>query len=172
MNYFEIFELPVSLVVDQSKLSSQYFVLEEKYSVDPSSNGDEEAHGETLERSAMVNGGFEVLKDPEKVIKYVLEIKGLLPANENYQLPEDFLMEMATISKGLTDGDILNIEEAETKVFQSEKSLYYEVQHIIDGYSDDTITEGQLLQVKDYYYRKKYLDGILERLDGMRNIAG
>ena len=66
----------------------------------------------------------------------------------------------------------MNIEEAETKIFQLQKSLYHEVQHIIEGYSDDTITEGQLLQVKDYYYKKKYLEGILERLEGMRNIAG
>ena len=79
---------------------------------------------------------------------------------------------MMELNEGLMDGDILNIEEAETKIFQLQKSLYHEVQHIIEGYSDDTITEGQLLQVKDYYYKKKYLEGILERLEGMRNIAG
>ena len=35
----------------------------------------------------------------------------------------------------------------------------------------DNTTNEQLLQVKDYYFKKKYLNRILERLEGMRNIA-
>ena len=79
---------------------------------------------------------------------------------------------MKELNEALMDGDILIIEEVETKIFQLQKSLYHEVQHTIEGYSDDTIAEAQLLQVKDYYYKKKYLKRILERLEVMRNIAG
>jgi molecular chaperone HscB len=171
MNYFELFELPVSFIVDQSKLSSQYFALQKKLLAHATNAGrDEET--EDLEKSSMIDKGFITLKDPDNIIKYVLEIKGLLPEGEKYELSPAFLMEMMELNEGLMEGDILNIEEAETKVFQLQKSLYQQVQNIIEGYSDDTITEAQLLQVKDYYYKKKYLEGILERLDGMRNIAG
>ena len=34
MNYFELFEIPVSLIVDQNKLSSQYLALQKKYHPD------------------------------------------------------------------------------------------------------------------------------------------
>lgn len=172
MNYFELFEMPTSLIVDQSKLSSQYFDLQKKNDPDFFSNADKDEREEMLKKSSMINKGFKILKDPDNTIEYVLEIKSLLPDEEKYELPADFLMEMMELNEGLMDGDILNIEEAETKIYQLQKSLYHVVQHIIEGYSDDTITEGQLLQVKDYYYKKKYLKGILERLEGMRNIAG
>jgi molecular chaperone HscB len=172
MNYFELFEMPVSLIVDQNKLSSQYAALQKKYDPDLFANADNHEQTESLEKSGMLNKGFNILKDPDNIIKYVLEIKGLLKEDEKYELPPDFLTEMMELNEGLMDGDILNIEEVETKIFQLQKSLYHEVQHIIEGFSDDTIIVGQLLQVKDYYFKKKYLKGILERLEGMRNIAG
>ena len=172
MNYFELFEMPVSLIVDQNKLSSQYLVLQKKYHPDFLADAGKDVQAEALVKSSMVNNGFKILKDPDDTIKYVLELKGLLKEEEKYELPPAFLMEMMELNEGLMDGDILNIEEAETKVFQLQKSLYHEVQHIIEGSGDDTITEAQLLQVKDYYFRKNYLKRILERLNGMRNIAG
>ncbi len=171
MNYFELFEIPVSLIVDQNKLSSQYFALQKKYHPDFFTNATEEEQDEVLEKSSMINKGFKTLKDSDNTIKYVLEIKGLLQEEEKYELPPDFLMEMMELNEGLMDEDILNVEETETKIFQLQKMLYTEVQNIIENYSEDTTTEAQLLQVKDYYYKKKYLKRILERLEGMRNIA-
>jgi len=172
MNYFELFELPVSLAVDQNKLAAQYLALQRKY--DPAAwvNAGADEQANALEKLRLVNNGFEVLKNPDSTISYVLKMKGLLAENENYELPVDFLIEVKEINDGLRDGDVLNIEEAETKVFQLQKSLDHTVQHIIEAYSEDTVTEGQLLQVKDYFFRKKYLQGILESLGGKRNIAG
>jgi molecular chaperone HscB len=172
MNYFELFEMPVSFIVDQGKLSSQYSDLQKKYHPNFFSNAGKDVQEEMPEKSSMIDKGFKILKDPDETIKYVLSLKGLLQEEEKYELPPDFLMEMMELNEGLMDGDILNIEEVETKIFQLQKSLYHEVQHIIEGYSDDTIIAGQLLQVKDYYYKQKHLNGILERLEGMRNIAG
>ena len=171
MNYFELFEIPVSLIVDQSKLPLQYFSLQKKYHPDFFTNATEEEQNEVLGKSSMINKGFKTLKDADNTIKYVLEIKGLLQEEEKYELPPDFLMEMMELNEGLMDEDILNVEETETKIFHLQKTLYTEVQNIVENYSEDTTTENQLLQVKDYYYKKKYLKRILERLDGMRNIA-
>ncbi len=171
MNYFELFEVPVTLIVDQGKLSSQYFSLQKKYHPDFFTNASEEEQAEVLEKSSTINKGFKTLKDADSTIKYVLEIKGVLETDEKYELPPDFLMEMMELNEGLMDEDILNIEETETKIFQLQKTLYDEVQNIIENYSEDTTTEAQLLLIKDYYYKKKYLRRILERLDGMRNIA-
>ncbi len=171
MNYFELFEIPVSLIVDQTKLPLQYFTLQKKYHPDFFTNANEQEQEEVLEKSSMINKGFKTLKDSDETIKYVLMLKGLLQEEEKYELPPDFLMEMMELNEGLMDEDILNIEETETKIFQLQKNLYSEVQNIIEDYSDDRTTEAQLLQVKDYYYKRKYLKRILERLDGMRNIA-
>lgn len=171
MNYFELFEIPVSLIVDQSKLSSQYFALQKKYHPDFFTNASEQEQEEVLEKSSIINKGFKTLKDPDSIIKYVLEIKNLLKEEEKYELAPDFLMEMMELNEGLMDEDILNIEETETKIFQLQKTLYDEVQTIIEDYSEDRTTEAQLLQVKDYHFKKKYLKRIFERLNGMRDIT-
>lgn len=170
MNYFELFEIPVSLIVDQNKLLSQYAALQKEYHAGVFSNADKSE--DISEKSAMLHKGYTILKDEDNIIKYVLELKGLLPEGEKYELPPEFLAETIELNERLMEGDILNIEEVQTKVLQLQKRLYHAVQHIIEGYSDDTITEAQLFLVKDYYYKKKYLEGILERLEGIRNIAG
>ncbi|MEO6637282.1 MAG: Fe-S protein assembly co-chaperone HscB, partial [Ginsengibacter sp.] len=171
MNYFELFEIPVSLIVDQKNLPLKYFALQKKYHPDFFANAGEEEKAEMLEKSSMINKGFKVLKDPDTTIKYLLELKGLLQEEEKYELPPDFLMEMMELNEGLMDDDVLNMEETETKIFQFQKTLYDEVQNIVENYSEDRTTEAQLLQVKDYYYKKKYLKRILERLEGMRNVS-
>ncbi|MEO7960923.1 MAG: Fe-S protein assembly co-chaperone HscB [Ginsengibacter sp.] len=171
MNYFELFDIPVNFIVDQQKLSSQYFALQKKYHPDFYTNADRYEQADTLQKSSEINKGYKILKDTDHILRYVLSIKGLLTEEEKYELPPDFLMEMMELNESLMDYDILIIEEVEIKISQLEKSLYEEVQNIMENFDDDRTTEAQLMQVKDYYFKKKYLKRILERLDGMRNIA-
>jgi hypothetical protein len=49
--------------------------------------------------------------------------------------------------------------------------MYDDVSPIIESYQEDTTTEEELLQVKDFYVQKKYLQSILDRIKGIRNIA-
>ncbi|MGH2565313.1 MAG: DnaJ domain-containing protein, partial [Ginsengibacter sp.] len=42
MNYFELFEIPVSLTVSQKEIQSKYFELQKKYHPDFFSNADED----------------------------------------------------------------------------------------------------------------------------------
>lgn len=171
MNYFELFEMPVSLQPDRNELTEKYFGLQRKYHPDFFSTAGEPEQAEMLERSSMVNNGFKILQDPGETIKYVLQLKGLLPENEKYELPPDFLMEMMELNETMMEPDVLSVEETATKISQLETKLYQAVQHIIEGYNEEITTNEQLLLVKDYYYKKKYLERIAERLEGFRDIA-
>jgi molecular chaperone HscB len=171
MNYFELFEMPVSLQVDKKYIQDKYFELQKKYHPDFFSNESEEEQADVLEKSSMINKAYKSFQNEDETIKYVLQIKGLLEEEEKYQLPPDFLMEMMELNETLMEVDDSSLEETETKISQLQKHLYDEVQNIIEYYNDDRTTDEQLLQVKDYYYKRKYLNRILERLDGMRNIA-
>jgi molecular chaperone HscB len=119
----------------------------------------------------MINKAYKTFKNDDETIKYVLQLKDLLEEEEKYQLPPDFLMEMLELNEALMEVDDSSLEETETKISQLQKHLYDQVQNIIEYYNEDRTTNEQLLQVKEYYYKKKYLKRILERLDGMRNIA-
>ena len=171
MNYFELFEMPFSLQVDRKYVQDKYFELQKKYHPDFFSNESEEEQADVLERSSMINNAYKIFQNDDETIRYFLQIKGLLEQEEKYQLPPEFLAEMMEINEGLMEVDDSSLEETETKINQLEKYLYDEVRVIIEYYNEDNTTNEQLSLVKDYYFKKKYLKRILERLEGMRNIA-
>jgi molecular chaperone HscB len=157
MNYFELFELPVSLQVDKNSLTQKYFELQKKFHPDFFTQATEYEQSEALEISSQLNKALKTLKSPEATIKYVLQLKGLLQEEEKYQLPPDFLMEVMELNETLP-------EDATQQVEAFEKEIYTGVKDIIENYNDTTVTEGDLLKLKEYYFKKKYLQRILERL--------
>src|SRR5438046_9218477 len=111
MNYFELFEMPVSLQVDKKYLQDKYFELQKKYQPDFFSNESEEEQADVLEESSMINKAYKTFQNEDETIKYVLQLKGLLEEEEKYQLPPDFLMEMMELNEALTEVDDSSLEE-------------------------------------------------------------
>ena len=159
MNYFELFELPVSFKIDKSKLAQKYFELQKKYHPDFFANGTEHEQELALEISSQLNKALKIFKHQDQTIKYVLQLKELLEEEEKYQLPPAFLMEMMDLNEELSEDSVQQIEKLET-------ALYSEIQPIIENYNDATATTAHLLKLKEYYYKKKYLQRILDRLEG------
>lgn len=159
MNYFELFEIPVSLTINKSTLAQKYFALQKKYHPDFYTKESEDAQEDALEKSSAINKAMKVFKNPDATLKYLLELKGIIEEEEKYPLPPDFLMEVMELNETLSDNSTVAIDEFE-------KNIYSDVQHIVENYDDTTVTNEELLKIKDYYYKKKYLHRILERLDG------
>ncbi len=170
MNYFELFEIPINLRVNKPEVSKKYFELQKKYHPDFFSNADEEEQQEMLDKSSMINKGYKILQNPDETIRYVLQLKGLIENEEKYELPPDFLMEMLELNEELMNIDEAKVNTIEESIHRIENDLYKKVKPVIESYNKQTTNED-LLQVKDYYFKKKYLKRILERLEGMRNIA-
>lgn len=161
MNYFDLFELPVSLQVDQAVLNKKYFELQKQFHPDFFTQADEQDQKEALEKSSDVNKALKIFKRTDDTIKYVLQLKGMLEENEKYTLPPAFLMEMMELNEKLLEEDA---EEFKKEVNDLEAALYANVKSIIDNYNDATVSQQDLLQVKEYYFKKKYLHRILDRL--------
>jgi molecular chaperone HscB len=159
MNYFELFELPVSFTIDQSKLAQKYFELQKKYHPDFFAKGTEHEQEQALEISSQLNKALKTFKNRDLTIKYVLQLKDLLEEEEKFQLPPAFLMEMMELNEELSEDSARQIQEQEGQ-------LYSEVKSIIENYDDTTTTTTDLLKLKEYYFKKKYLQRILDRLEG------
>ena len=158
MNYFDLFEMPITLNVDKSTLAKKYFELQKKYHPDFFTLADEAEKEAVLEKSSAINKALKIFQHKEQLIKYVLQLKGLLEEDEKYQLPPDFLMEVMELNENLSAGSTAAINAFE-------EDIYAGVQPIIEQYDDATITTEALLKIKEYYFKKKYLQRILERLD-------
>lgn len=159
MNYFELFEIPVSLTPDKATITKRYVELQKKYHPDFFTQEDEASQQEALEKSSAINKAIKVFKNPDATIKYVLELKSLVEEEEKYPLPPDFLMEVMELNENLSSDSSAAIEAFE-------QSIYTEVSSLIENYNDVTVTREDLLRLKEYYYKKKYLQRILDRLEG------
>ncbi|MGB3153926.1 MAG: hypothetical protein WBB06_04965, partial [Chitinophagaceae bacterium] len=55
----------------------------------------------------------------------------------------------------------------EIRLAELQEEIYEPVKKIVEHYKEGITTEKELLQVKEYYYQKKYLDRIRHQLAGM-----
>lgn len=168
MTYFDLFEIPVQLQVKSASLSKRFFELSKKYHPDYYVNEGAEAQADALEKSSLLNKAWKTFQNPDETIKYVLQLKGLLEEEEKYELPPAFLMEVLEINEQLMDADdTASQKDIRASMEALQKEIYGPVKEIVEHYSEGVTTEKELLQVKEYYYKKKYLDRIRRQLAGM-----
>lgn len=162
MNFFELFGLPIRFQIDASKLRISFMDIQRASHPDKFTQESADAQQEALERSAMANKGFTLLNNKELVLPYVLELTGYIETDEKYNLSPDFLMEMMELNEGWMDAD--TTEQKQNILFQI-NTLQNEILDPIKAYLDsdsvNSIPEKEMLQIKEYYYKKKYLDRIL-----------
>lgn len=165
MNYFELYHIPVSFLPDRQQLKLKFYELSRKYHPDFYTQENEFEQGEALEISSQVNKAYRVLQNKDETIKYVLQLKGLLEEEEKYQLPPDFLMDMMELNEQLTDAKMEENESAiatlKKTIDSQEKEIYTPVKAIVENYEEGRTTTDELLEVKEYYFKKKYLNRIL-----------
>lgn len=165
MNYFTLYNLPITLQPDQKLVKEKFYELSRKYHPDFYTTQSNEEQAVILEKASFVNMAYKVFLQPENTLKYVLQLKGLLEEEEKYQLSADFLMEVLELNEQAMDiSDDADKERLSNTIANFQTEIYETVEPIITNYQEGITTEKELLQVKEYYYRKKYLDRILAGL--------
>lgn len=167
MNYFELYGIAPSFNIDTAAVRKKFYELSRAYHPDFYSGGSATEQQEVLEKSAMINEAYKTLLNKDLLIKYILTSKGLLQEEEKYNLPPDFLMEVMDLNEQVMEldkGDTTAVSSLMATAKNLETELYEAIEPVMDNYSEDTSTEKELLQVKDYYFKKKYLDRIISGL--------
>jgi molecular chaperone HscB len=160
MNYFELFGLAESPMVDRKELMRRYVQLQKEYHPDFFSQDSSLEQEQALEKSAAINEGYRIFSDPQQTVAYYLRNRGVMAADEKYQLPADFLMEMMEWNEALESMDPSLVKEA---VAAKSLAWWEPIQQRLQettGAPDDAL----MAELKAYYYKKKYLDRILDRL--------
>jgi len=161
MNYFDLFGFLEAPVIDKSLVAKKYFELQKAHHPDFFTQANEAEKEAALEQSAQINKAFTVFQSQEKTLEYFLQLKEIIVTDEKYQLPPDFLMEMMELNESLLSK---TPEAATDEIAEMEAQLYNEIAPILNDsilYND----AESLQQLKSYYYQKKYLKRILDRLN-------
>lgn len=175
MNHYELYALPVSFRIDPAGLKKKFYELSRKYHPDFHTHLGEGEQATLLETSSQVNKAYKIFSDEDETIRYLLQLKGLLEDEEKYGLDPAFLLEVMDINEELME---LELDETAEQLIDVEQKtnrlllkIYDDVAGTLETYQEGITSEEELLQVKDFYYKKKYLQRILDRIRGIRNIA-
>lgn len=175
MNYFELYNLPITFHPDPQLVKQKFYELSKKFHPDFHINHTAAQQDEALELSTLNNKAFQVLKSPKETLQYVLNLTGTVVEGENYTLPQSFLMEMMDVNEALMDlefdQDAAKLEQVESEVATIEKSLNDQLNQLISSYDQKTEEQQQVLaQIKDVFYRNKYLIRIKDRLSKLKSM--
>ncbi len=169
MNYFEFFDIPVSFLLDEAQVKRTFYQNSKKYHPDFYTLESEEKQMEVLEMSTLNNEAYKTLSDFDKRMKYILEIKGALAEEGKNQIPQDFLMEMMDINENLMelefDFDATKFNQVKADLKSLESDLLKTVQPHLENYNDKDSNEKELIEIKNYYLKKRYLLRIKENLN-------
>jgi molecular chaperone HscB len=167
MNYFELYGIAPSFNIDATAVRKKFYELSRTHHPDFNGGGTATEQQEVLEKSAMINEAYKTLLNKDLLIKYILTSKGLLQEEEKYNLPPDFLMEVMDLNEQVMEldkDDTTAVTALMATAKNLETELYEAIEPVMGNYSENTSTEKELLQIKDYYFKKKYLDRIISGL--------
>jgi molecular chaperone HscB len=169
-NYFELYQLPVTFHPDPVEVKRKFYELSRLYHPDRFAQTGGEELATALRMAAMNNDAYKTLRNPDATMAYILKLNNLLEDEEKYNLPPAFLMEMMDINEAISDYEAMpDNEDAHQMAINSlneQLELWEDATKIlIEKFDNGDKSQDLLLQVKDQYFRKKYLLRIKERID-------
>ncbi len=167
MNYFEIFEIPISLRIDKDALKRKYFKLSKTFHPDRFINEPQKEQDKALLRSSEINEAYKTLKDEYSRIEYLLRISDIL-SSENEQLDPVFLMEIMEINESMdtlsTSFDKSNFNKLNNEVEAYETQLRTMAYNVINQDIIELSDISSLELLKAYYLKMKYILRIKKNL--------
>jgi len=168
-NYFELYDIPVSFHPDAAKVKSKFYELSRQYHPDKFTQADSATQSEVLRMSAMNNQAYKTLNSADATMAYILRINDLLEDEEKYNLPAEFLMEMMDLNEIVSEYEMeKENEEIKTQAITALEDQFKqwdeEVAPLTKDFDSSMQNKELLLQIKDYYFRKKYLLRIQGRI--------
>src|SRR5262245_24998729 len=103
MNYFELYELPVSFTPDADAVKKQFYALSRKYHPDRFTLAGDAERAEALRMAAINNDAYKTLSNTDATMAYILKMNALLEEEEKYSLPPGFLMEMMELNEAVSE---------------------------------------------------------------------
>ena len=169
MDHFEFYGIPVAFYPDEAEIKRVFYANSKKYHPDFHTQATDAEQDEVLELASRNNEAFKTLSDPDRRMRYILEINHLLgDESSNPTLPQAFLMEMMDINEVLMELEfdfdpskyqtILNDLDSYTQ--QLEKS----VEPYLSKSLEDADSKDTLIFVRNFYLKKRYLLRIKENL--------
>ncbi|WP_235299186.1 Fe-S protein assembly co-chaperone HscB [Portibacter marinus] len=172
MNYFEFYNLPVSLSIDEALLKQRFYANSKQFHPDFFTLDGVEKQMEALEQSTLNNTAYKTLIDFDKRLRYLLKLKGILKEEGDNQIPQEFLMEMMDVNEAVMelqfDFNQSKLDQLEKDVDDTKKRLKAGISEIIPK-SDEEMSESDYELLKEFYLKNKYLKRLEENIEKIQS---
>ncbi|MEO1260576.1 MAG: iron-sulfur cluster co-chaperone HscB C-terminal domain-containing protein [Bacteroidota bacterium] len=169
MKYFQFFDLPVSFLLDEKELKKQFLRNSKKYHPDFYTLESEEKQAEILELSTLNNKAYKALRNFDERMAYILKELNVLEEEGKNTIPQSFLMEIMEIQEAIMElefgFDETSFQNALNAATTLEHDLTNGIQPILNNFDHEKSNLEELIKVKDFYLKKKYLWRIKENLN-------
>jgi len=173
VNYFEFYDLPVSLELDQASLKKKFYALSRDFHPDFHTQASTEQQEKMLRQSTVNNRAFKVLSDFDERLKYILGLFGKLKEEGENKVPGDFLMEMMELNEGLMELEMDPSAEKSKIVGEEILRREQEAKSEIEGVLQKNLAEALNMEdwdlLVDYYLKSRYLWRLRDSLDKLTN---
>ena len=163
MNYFSLFELPISFALDVNQLTTTFQDLQRQCHPDRFVNGSEAERLAASQQAAEINGAYQTLKHPLKRAEYLLALQGVDISNEQHTLKDiAFLTEQLTLGEELEQLSHRVDNEAELALFMQRLADMYQqrMQRMIIG-----LEQQQWPLVADELRKLRFLQNIQQHAE-------
>ena len=168
-NYFELYGLPQSFHPDQATVKAKYRDLSRTLHPDRHITATPEVQADMLRQTATNNEAYKTLTSPDRTMAHILHLHSLLEEEEKYTLPPAFLMEMMDLNEAISDYEDNpqgNLKDKATSDLNDALTDWQTaITPLLQQFDSGNQSTTLLQQVKDYYFRKKYLLRIQDRLN-------
>jgi molecular chaperone HscB len=157
--HFELFGLPQSFSVDRAQLDSRYRELQRATHPDRFVNAGEQERRLSMQQAARVNEGYQVLKDPLKRGRYLLELTGYTFSEQHHTTRDAaFLMEQMELREALGEvraaaDPFAALAEVIDRVAADFNSLTTELQRQFDSAAADPDSLADTLMKMQFFRR-------------------
>jgi molecular chaperone HscB len=170
VNYFELYGIQPSFTPNTAAVKSKYYELSRLYHPDRFTMAGEHERAEALRMAALNNDAYKTLNNADTTMSYILRLNELLEEEEKYSLPPAFLMEMMDLNETVSEYEMEpDNESMKTQALnaldEQVKQWAEDTTPLTDMYNAGNHSTELLLKIKDYYFRKKYLLRIQQRIN-------
>lgn len=168
-NYFEHFDLERKFFIDSGELKKLYYLKSKELHPDFHTLEDNSLQERITIKSSVNNEAYRVLKDFSSRLFHILQLEGMVKEEGDNSLPQEFLMEMMEVNERIMelefDYDAIVHNGILKEVEQLKEENLSKIKPLMEAYDEGNRSSENLNQIRDFYFKQKYLWRIQENLD-------
>jgi len=164
-NFFELFELPVSYVVDLNQIRQQYMQLQKQAHPDKFVNASDQEKRLSMQQTSWINEAQATLKDPVLRATYLLKLKGV-----DFNLENETTMDAAFLMQQLEMREQLENIKKEAESLPVLDTLLKEVKistsDMMDNFSD-CYESDQIEEAREWIRKLQFMQKARKEIDAL-----